>query len=879
MALPPRAARHTGAPECLEDTTAVKAPGHTSAMVDFAKTAGVGGWGTMRGGSNAARSRCALVASKVATIACLALAMCSAVMFAGDAAVAQDQGGSFRGTLFGRDDIRLANARVWLVTGDDYFFAEAITASDGSYALDNVPPGTYKLKSSDFGVARELGGRQLATFASDSPDGTPTTFTVVPGSAFHVDIHMRWSALFAGTVRKSTGGPAAGVAVMYYSKDWLRGWVGNGGAVTDANGRWVMSPPAGDYKISYERFDEASADPNLLPCFSQGAETLDQTAIIPASDGTTVTIDDTMPVGAQIDVACSYRGAPQPAARASLYRRDDTTGSWNLFCDAPFRAIPPGTYRMGAMGTGDGAGAHMRTIYYPDCPTLETAQDITVSYGTRRSLNVPAYDVEAISGHVYSRLSGLPIPHVVVDLWQESADGSWKLCSTQQSDSSTGAYDFEDLGTGTFRLTLHDDAGVFDDLGFPDGASLDGADDIPVVRGGRLTADPRMRPELGVVSGVVTDSDTGLPIPGAVLTIHRPSLTDTWFSVVPTATITADSSGHFEFSYEKTRLALIPVDPTGAHCYLLDDFRALAIQVVPGGRVSRDLVMVSRPRVTGIVVDDATGKPLNKIALSIQYQFPPLTFDAAPGALSAFDGSFQMYADPSGPAYLVAEDPAGRYVRWMSLGALPGTDAVVAVQMHLDPGRVDTAAPTTRCDAQPSYAAPARVSLQATDGVSGTGVAHVYYILDRGPVCEGTSVAVSGFGTHTITYWSVDVAGNKEAPHTATVVIARPPATVRTPIAPSSMRRGRGYSVYGYVSPRHSSGTYLVTLKFYRRNSRGVYVYDHSVSARRYSDSSATSKYKASVTLSSRGVWRVRAYHSCGVHSGSYSGYDYITVK
>jgi len=106
-----------------------------------------------------------------------------------------------------------------------------------------------------------------------------------------------------------------------------------------------------------------------------------------------------------------------------------------------------------------------------------------------------------------------------------------------------------------------------------------------------------------------------------------------------------------------------------------------------------------------------------------------------------------------------------------------------------------------------------------------------------------------------------------------------PKATVYTPVAPSTMYRGRSATIYGYVAPRHTSGTYLATLKFYLRNSHGVYVFHNSVSARRYYGSTTRTKYSARVSLPHTGRWRVRAYHSDAGHAPSYSGYDYITVK
>jgi hypothetical protein len=107
----------------------------------------------------------------------------------------------------------------------------------------------------------------------------------------------------------------------------------------------------------------------------------------------------------------------------------------------------------------------------------------------------------------------------------------------------------------------------------------------------------------------------------------------------------------------------------------------------------------------------------------------------------------------------------------------------------------------------------------------------------------------------------------------------RPKATIYGPYAPSTMHKGRSATIYGYVSPKHASGTYLVTLKFYKRNASGVYVYHHSVKAKRYAYSSTKSKFKVSTSLPHTGAWRVQALHTDTGPSTSFSGYKYITVK
>jgi hypothetical protein len=121
--------------------------------------------------------------------------------------------------------------------------------------------------------------------------------------------------------------------------------------------------------------------------------------------------------------------------------------------------------------------------------------------------------------------------------------------------------------------------------------------------------------------------------------------------------------------------------------------------------------------------------------------------------------------------------------------------------------------------------------------------------------------AFSGAGTYSLT-WS-----------------AKPLATVTTPIALFNVSRGHLFTVYGYVAPRHTSGIYLATLKFYLKDSHGAWVYHHSVRARRYAYSSTRTRYRAITSLPHAGQWRVRAMHEDAGRAASYSGYHYITVR
>ena len=106
---------------------------------------------------------------------------------------------------------------------------------------------------------------------------------------------------------------------------------------------------------------------------------------------------------------------------------------------------------------------------------------------------------------------------------------------------------------------------------------------------------------------------------------------------------------------------------------------------------------------------------------------------------------------------------------------------------------IDTMAPVTTASGLASSAgsawtdvSPQSVSLSASDVQS--GVAATYYTVDSGAQQTYSGpFTVAGSGTHTITYWSTDVAGNSEPSHTGYVNIdTTPPVTTASGLAASA---------------------------------------------------------------------------------------------
>jgi hypothetical protein len=94
----------------------------------------------------------------------------------------------------------------------------------------------------------------------------------------------------------------------------------------------------------------------------------------------------------------------------------------------------------------------------------------------------------------------------------------------------------------------------------------------------------------------------------------------------------------------------------------------------------------------------------------------------------------------------------------------------------------DTTAPTTTSNAVANYYNSATVRLTATDNAGGSGVAATYYRLDGGAQVTGTSISVTTVGSHTIEFWSADVAGNIETPHKTASFEVTIPSTPPTPV-------------------------------------------------------------------------------------------------
>ena len=118
-----------------------------------------------------------------------------------------------------------------------------------------------------------------------------------------------------------------------------------------------------------------------------------------------------------------------------------------------------------------------------------------------------------------------------------------------------------------------------------------------------------------------------------------------------------------------------------------------------------------------------------------------------------------------------------RYIRITNVGGWFGN--MNEVRFHGAVRPADIAAPVTTASApEGTVNTNATVTFAVADNSS--GVASTWYTVDGGTAQSGKSVTLTTEGTHTVSYWSVDWAGNAEQPKSVTVTIDKTPPVTAT---------------------------------------------------------------------------------------------------
>ncbi len=185
----------------------------------------------------------------------------------------------------------------------------------------------------------------------------------------------------------------------------------------------------------------------------------------------------------------------------------------------------------------------------------------------------------------------------------------------------------------------------------------------------------------------------------------------------------------------------------------------------------------------------------------------------------------------------------------------------------------DTQAPTTTCDARPSYVGTATIRFTAVD--TGWGVAATYHSLDGAAAIAGTSVVVTKVGAHTVRYWSVDYAGNTESTRSATFAVKLVPTSLSIAVSRTVIAVRHRLTMSGVLKPGVQGSKLTVQVRK-PRSTRYVTLAGLKASG----IASGGVKWAASYVPTLRGVFFFRiTFGGDAVRSASVSKIVKVTVR
>ncbi|MGH7204438.1 MAG: carboxypeptidase regulatory-like domain-containing protein [Candidatus Levyibacteriota bacterium] len=283
------------------------------------------------------------------------------------------------------------------------------------------------------------------------------------------------------------------------------------------------------------------------------------------------------------------------------------------------------------------------------------------------------------------------------------------------------------------------------------------------------------------LSGHLYDSQ-GSAVTGATVALLQPAT-----GTVITST-TTDNSGHYSVTTSSgnygiridgtnTTSHLPPGFEIGTGLYSADTAYSLTQSIV--------LDFTIPAKKVSIHVQDSAGNSITNVQLgtNINHVTNGLTFNSSitDGSGSDGYGSNLPVTDSSGNATLwllpmnytfTATPPSGSVYNLFTLNNIVVTsDQTELISLQYNHATPVTSGNLTTLLSDGNYSNPTTVTFSAS-AASGYRVANVYYTVDGGSQqTYSTPFTVTGNGSHTITYWSVDNSGVQETHNTKTFTI------------------------------------------------------------------------------------------------------------
>ncbi len=407
---------------------------------------------------------------------------------------------------------------VTIFEANGSFHTSLGTDASGEYSALIFAPGTYyAVAGRDSAYLPEL-YQEIPCFPSCDPTtGTPIA-VIIPLNAANIDFTLELGGLITGTVTEvGSGLPVGSAFVQIYDAD------GNsrGGTTVNASGKYsFVGLSSGTYFVTASEFGFRNELYDDLPCPGGSCDPTTGTPVVVDPGETVAGIDFALDRLGAISGTVIEAGTGVPIGTGSVWVYDEAghfTRDGFLESDGSYRVndLEPGTYFAVAITDN-----HLDELYDDAGPCPFGECEVTTGTPIAVTLNTTALDIDfelpllgAISGTVTESAGGQPIPSLQVVAMDETG----RLLGSGSTDAS-GLYTIGSLAEGSVYIQTSDFFVYQDELydGIPcPKRSCDLLSGTPVAVTFATTT-PGIDfdlERLGSITGVVTEEDSGEPIP------------------------------------------------------------------------------------------------------------------------------------------------------------------------------------------------------------------------------------------------------------------------------------------------------------------------------------------------------------------------------